>query len=133
MIRPFHDLQKARAQMRTDMLSLLEADPSTDHACQTILDVMTELEVRAPDSDDAEFFGVELIGSIAGRLRDCGFVEWADALQRRATFAQSPEPSGYVIEILIGRSAGLFCGSNPVERRFTFVRHLVRSFRYFPT
>jgi hypothetical protein len=124
MIQHFHDLQTARAQMRSDALALLQADPSADQAYQTILDVMTEFEVRAPDNDDAEFFGVELIGSIAGRLRNRGFGERADALQRRSTFAQSPEPSGYVIEILIGRSAGLFCGGSPGERRFALVRHL---------
>jgi hypothetical protein len=64
--------------MRTDALSLLEADPLAYQACQTILDVMTEFEVRAPDNDDAELFGVELIASIAGGLRNRGFVERAD-------------------------------------------------------
>src|ERR1700733_15484906 len=118
MIQHFHDLQTAGAQMRSDALPLLQADPSADQAYQTILDVMTEFEVRAPDNDDAEFFGVELIGSIAGRLRNRGFGERADALQRRSTFAQRPEPSGYVTEILIGRSAGLFCGGGPGGRRF---------------
>jgi hypothetical protein len=54
MIQHFHDLQTARAQMRTDALSLLEADPLAYQACQTILDVMTEFEVRAPDNDDAD-------------------------------------------------------------------------------
>jgi hypothetical protein len=124
MIQNFHDLQTARAQMRSDARSLLEVNSSADQACQIILDVMVEFEVRPLNNDDAEFFGVELIGSIAGRLRSRGLVEWADALQTRFALAQNPEPRGYEIEILIGRSAGLFCGGSPGECRFALVRHL---------
>jgi hypothetical protein len=124
MIQHFHDLETARAQMRSDALTLLKANSSVDQACQTILDGMVEFEARTPDNDDAEFFDVDLTGSIAGRLRSRGLVEWADALQTHSAFARSPEPSGYEIKILIGRSAGLFCSGSPGERRFALVRHL---------
>jgi hypothetical protein len=118
------DWQALRAQMRANALALVETNPSADQARVTISEVIKELASAAPDAGDADFYRVRVIALIAARLRDRGLTEWADALERRSNTGQGPEPSGYAIEMLIGTAAGLFCGTAPGERQFTFVRHL---------
>jgi hypothetical protein len=118
------DWQARRAQMRGDAISFVEKTPSSDQAGTTILEVIKDLANRVPEAAEADFYQIEAIASIARRLRDRGLTEWANSLERRSNASQALAPSAQAIEILIGKAAGSFCGRNPGEGQFTFVRHL---------
>jgi hypothetical protein len=124
VIQQANDWQALQAQMRTNALAFVETNSSADEACATILEVIKEQASRAPDAADADFYKVQVIAAIAERLRDRGLTEWANALEGRSNKGHGPEASGYAIEVLTGRAAGLLCGSTPGEGQFTFVRHL---------
>lgn len=124
MIQQPKDWQALRAEMRDNALAFLEANPSADEARATILDVMNELANATPDAAQGDFDQGRVLTAMATRLRQRGLSEWADALEERSDTAQGPEPTGYAVEMLIGRAAGLSCGAAPSERRFTFVRSL---------
>ena len=79
---------------------------------------------NAPETAEDKFTQGDGAASIANRLRKNGLIEWANAFESRVNVGQGLEPRAYAIEIVIGRAAGLLCGTNPGEREFTFVRHL---------
>jgi hypothetical protein len=124
MIEPPSDWQMRRAQARMNALSLSETDPSAAQAQATILDVLKDLMNNAPETAEDSFTQADGAASIANRLRERGLTEWAIAFESRASLGQSLEPNACAIEIMIGRAAGLLCGTSPGEREFTFVRHM---------
>jgi hypothetical protein len=113
-----------RAQLRADALAFMEMTPSGDQASATILEVIKELADAAPEGADADLYRVRVPALITARLRDHQLNEWAAALEDRSAPGARSEPSGYAVEMLIGKAAGLLCGAAPSERQFCFVRHL---------
>jgi hypothetical protein len=77
-----------------------------------------------PETTDDRFTQADGAALIANRLRESGLTEWAIAFESRANLGQALEPKTYAIEIVVGRAAGLLCGTNPGERAFTFARHM---------
>jgi hypothetical protein len=122
--RPPPDWQTRRAQARADALSLLATNRTAGRAQAAISEVLKELVNKAPETGDPRFDQADGAASIANRLRGSGLTDWADAFESRAGLGQALEPKTYAIEIIVGRAAGLLCGTNPGEREFTLVRHL---------
>jgi hypothetical protein len=113
-----------RAQLRADALAFVKTTPSADEASAAILEAIKEMADEAPEGADADFYRVRVIAAIATHLRDRRLTEWANALEGRSPPGPGSEPSGYAVDMLIAKAAGLFCGATPGERQFTFVRHL---------
>jgi hypothetical protein len=51
-------------------------------------------------------------------------IEWASAFESVVNHVPGLEPRACAVEIVIGRAAGLLCGTSPDERAFAFVRDL---------
>ena len=124
MIQPPADWQTRRAQARANALSHLETNPSAGRAQATVSEAVKDLAHNASESGETSLTHADGLASIANRLRASGLSEWAIAFESRANLGQALEPKTYAIEIIVGRAAGLLCGTHPGEREFTFVRHL---------
>jgi hypothetical protein len=124
MMQQRNDWQARREQIRADAMALVEASPSTEDACRTIAEVIEELATGRSVSAEAGFDQLAAVASIAGRLRDRGSTEWANAIERRPQQGPGPGPAECAVDILVGRATGRVCGAAPDERRFIFVRQL---------
>jgi hypothetical protein len=117
--------QEQRARLQAEAAALLAADPVAAAAIASLAAALEELLPAAPQDD--EF--LEWLGGEAGEsLRGAGCAGWADTLAERLTRGEPlTDPRLIAVDLLMGRSAGEFCGRNPDDARLRLSRHVLEA------
>jgi hypothetical protein len=114
MTGPPHDWQTRRAQTRANALALLAQDVSGERAYEVILRVLARAMQDGPPPETREV-QAELVAVLAAQLRQSGFEQWAQAIEKRGSSGQAFETDAYAAEVLVGRAGGFSAGPVPAS------------------